>query len=184
VRADTFTTTSHFDKHRVGPYKERVGREGQCRRCLTYMKWSNTIFMPHVAGSMLLGSRRQRSDGFTSHFAEVTGVRLHYLIGWQEQPGGPRDRSRPLVNAHEKLSVGSPGTREWPTDCFWVQAIPLKCAATARPMPAMVASIPQALGFAALILGGEEREGVGSSASPRACPAVWCALPCSSCHHG
>jgi hypothetical protein len=44
-----FTTTSHFDKHRVGPYKERVGREGQCRRCLTYMKWSNTIFMPHVA---------------------------------------------------------------------------------------------------------------------------------------
>ena len=30
-----FTTTSHFDKHRVGPYDGRVGREGQCRRCLT-----------------------------------------------------------------------------------------------------------------------------------------------------
>ena len=47
--------------------------------------------MPQLLVARSSAAAGKDPDGFTSHFAEVSGVRLHYLIGGQGQPGGPGD---------------------------------------------------------------------------------------------
>jgi hypothetical protein len=45
-----------------------------------------------LASSRLLRSNGAVLDGFTERFAQVNGVRLHYLIGWRRYTGGPAAR--------------------------------------------------------------------------------------------